>query len=96
MNNTFLLLPKAQAEILDAWEWYEERQNGLGERFKHEVHRKVLQITKNPLLYQLKDKYREAQIDVFPYLIVFDFDETDDIVLIVSVFHMSRNPADKL
>lgn len=95
MSTTFLQLPKAQKEILDAWEWYEERRSGLGDQFKDEVAKKIRAVVENPLLYQLKGKYREAQTDVFPYLIVFRFDKKADIIFIVSVFHMKRNPKKK-
>lgn len=71
MSTTFLQLPKAQKEILDAWEWYEERRLGLGDRFKDEVVKKIRAVIENPLHYQLKGRYGEAQTDVFPYLIVF-------------------------
>ena len=95
MNETFLLLPKAQLEILEAWEWYEDKEPGLGDRFKQEVYAKITQVVKYPLVYEVKGKYRETQIDVFPYLIVFDFDRKNDIIIIVSVFHMSRDPKTK-
>ncbi len=75
MNNTFQQLAKAQKEILDAWEWYEEQQLGLGDRFKDELAKKVRAVVENPLHYPLKGRYREAQTDVFPFLIVFKFDK---------------------
>jgi plasmid stabilization system protein ParE len=95
VSTTFLQLPKAQKEILDAWEWYEERRIGLGDLFKDEVAKKIRDVVENPLHYQLKGRYREAQTDVFPYLIVFRFDKKADIIFIVSVFHMKRNPKKK-
>jgi hypothetical protein len=48
MINTFLQLPKAQKEILAAWEWYEDQQQGLGDRFKEEVRNKIQSILNNP------------------------------------------------
>ena len=95
MSTAFLQLPKAQKEILDAWEWYEEQRLGLGDQFKDEVIKKIRAVVENPLHYQLKGKYREAQTDIFPYLIVFRFDKKADMIFIVSVFHTSRNPKRK-
>lgn len=92
MSNRLLQLPKAQKEILDAWEWYEDKQQGLGDRFKDEVYKKIKLIQSNPFYYPLKGKYREVKIDVFPYLIIFNFNEKDNLLLIVSVFHTSRHP----
>ena len=95
MNNVSLQSPKAQKEIIDAWEWYEDKQQGLGDRFLKEVHNKIKSIAANPLHYPLKGKYREAQINIFPYLIIFKVDLKNDVVLVVSVFHMSRHPQKK-
>lgn len=95
MINSFLQLPKAQKEILDAWEWYEDQQPGLGDRFKEEVRKKIENILSNPLHYPLRKKYREALIDVFPYLIVFKVDKQKNLILILSVFHTSRHPGAK-
>jgi plasmid stabilization system protein ParE len=95
MIYNFLQLPKAQKEILDAWEWYEDKQIGLGDRFKEELYKKIKSISSNPLHYPLKGQYHEAQTDVFPYLIIFKIDKSKDLILIVSVFHMSRQPKKK-
>jgi len=95
MIKTFLLLRKAQIEVLDAWEWYEDRQPGLGDRFKDDVAKKIDAIVDNPLHYALKGKYHEAKTDVFPYLIIFRIEKRNNIIIIVSVFHMSRHPKRK-
>jgi hypothetical protein len=95
MSYTHLQLRKAQNEVLDAWEWYEDKQNGLGDRFKQEVKNKIKSILNNPLKYPLKGKYHEAQTDVFPFIIVYDTDEISNVIFIVSVFHMSRHPTKK-
>ena len=71
-----LQLPKAQLEILDAWEWYENKQQGLGDRFIQEVRKKINSVQNNPLHYPLKGNYRDAQTAIFPYLIVFKFDKS--------------------
>ena len=88
-------LPKAQLEILEAWEWYENKQDGLGDRFIKEVRRKIKYVQNNPLHYPLKGNYREAQTDISPYLIIFKFDNAKNIIFVVSVFHMTRHPNKK-
>ena len=95
MIGTFLQLPKAQREILKAWEWYEDQQEGLGDRFKEEVRNKISLILSNPLHYPVKGKYREALIDNFPFLIIYKIDKSNDRILILSVFHTSRHPKKK-
>ena len=95
MISTFLQLPKAQQEILEAWEYYEDQQEGLGDRFKNEVRNKISLILSNPLHYPLKGKYHEAQTDDFPFVIVYKIDKRNDRILILSVFHTSRHPKRK-
>ncbi len=85
----------ARIEIADAWDWYEDEQEGLGSRFEDKVEEKIQQIIKNPLHYPVKEAHREAGVDTFPFLIVYSFNETQNIVSILSVFHTSRNPKRK-
>ena len=37
MKFEFIFLEKAKSELLETWIWYEERQEGLGERFKEKL-----------------------------------------------------------
>ena len=36
--------------------------------------------------------FREAKIEVFPYLLIYKVAKRKKVITIVSVFHMSRNP----
>jgi len=65
MNYTVDLFPKASRELIEAREWYESKQPGLGKRFDHEVYRKISLIESNPLHYPLKNGFHEAVISVF-------------------------------
>ena len=92
MSYSATFLPKALQELLDAWEWYEDRQLGLGDRFELYLYRKVNTILRNPEHYECKQNmYREVKIDTFPYLIIYKIDKEKHQILIVSVFHTSRN-----
>ncbi|MGC4037398.1 MAG: type II toxin-antitoxin system RelE/ParE family toxin [Chitinophagaceae bacterium] len=89
-------LSKARNELLAAWEWYEERQPGLGDKFKEEVYRCVRVMEKNPKRYpERKKTYREAGVKIFPYLVIYRIHERKKIIAIVSVFHTRRNPKKK-
>lgn len=93
---TYTLLPKAYEELLNAWEWYEEKQTGLGDRFREEVGRTIQYILDNPYYFQLRHKnYREATTQVFPFLLVYVIDENKKLVIITAIFHCSRNPKQK-
>ncbi len=53
-------------------EWYEDKQPNLGDRFKKEVYNRIYQIEQFPERYpERKKNYREARIEIFPYLIIY-------------------------
>ena len=90
------LSSRAQSEIVKSWQWYEERQNGLGDQFVNEVIETIRSIEKSPYIIQLKFKeYREAPLSIFPYLIVYRISKKNKSIRIVSVFHTSLNPKKK-
>ncbi len=96
MDYSAVFLDKAQAEVLNVWEWYEDRQVGLGDRFKQYLFGKINTILLNPELYECKFKqYREAKINVFPYLIIYKIDKVKKLIIIISIFHTSRKISTK-
>lgn len=93
-SSVFLL--KAHAELLEAWEWYEDRQSGLGDRFKQEIYKCISTIEQHPERYPERRKdYREAFVKIFPYLIIYRIHKRKKVIAIVSVFHTRRNPKKK-
>ena len=97
MNYTVLLLSKARRELAAAFQWYEERQSGLGDRFVETVMHKLSLIEQDPTRYPKRIKnYREAVVPVFPYLIVYRIHSKLKVVAVVSIFHSKQNPVKKL
>ena len=95
MSYTVELLFKARLEIFESWKYYEEEQPGLGDRFEDEVFRKISLIQASPLHYPVKKRLHEANTDIFPFLIVYRINKSRKLIMIVSVFHTSRNPKKK-
>ena len=95
MSYTVDLSLKARLELFEARLWYEEQQQGLGKRLKDDVFRKIDLIQNNPLHYPLKNGLREAETDVFLYLIVYKIVKSKNLIFIVSVFHMKQHPKKK-
>jgi plasmid stabilization system protein ParE len=90
------LLPRARREMLEAWDWYDDRWTGLGDRFVREVEKRLEQIEKTPDRYAERKKgFRETKVKVFPYLIIYRIHKRKKIVAISSIFHTSRNPKKK-
>ena len=91
-----ILSSRAAKEIEDSWNWYEDRQEGLGDRFSKEVIDCIKKIELHPERYACRHKaYRETLIDIFPFLIIYRINKKHKTVMILSVFHASRNPKKK-
>ena len=80
-------------DIKEAVNWYNKAQNGLGTRFLKNVKEKINSIAKNPETIQIR--YNDVQIAVvntFPYTIHFQFNIQQNTILILGIFHTSKNP----
>ena len=85
----------AEEEYFSAFNYYENQQQGLGNKFEKETEYLMDQLKVNPYLFQRKFKhYREATFRRFPYYIVYEI--IDNSVIVHSFFHASRNPKRKL
>lgn len=92
-----IISSRAQKEIAQAWNWYEDRQQGLGDRFVKEITTVFGKIETNPLRFPKRYKtYHEAVVSVFPYLIVYKVLKRQKTIQIVSIFHTSLDPKKKL
>jgi plasmid stabilization system protein ParE len=81
----------AREEISIAYNWYEEQQDGLGERFLKYLEAKADFVKNYPKSYPLKYKlFRLALLDNFPFLLAYEL--LEDKVIVYRVFHASRNP----
>jgi plasmid stabilization system protein ParE len=87
---------RAQKEISESWNWYEERQQGLGDRFVRAVISRISEIEQHPERYPSRYKtYKETLIESFPYLIIYKVNKRKKIIRVLSVFHTSLNPGKK-
>lgn len=89
MSRRTRFLPPADADVLDAIRWYEDRSEGLGRRFEHEIERVLRRIAANPKMFSVvRHDVRQAIVKRFPYSIYFR--EVGELVVILGVFHTSR------
>lgn len=93
MTYELILQEEASQEILEAYIYYENAQEGLGEIFMKHLDKYLRRIQNNPKHFQFKKNYREAFIQKFPYLIVFDI--IDYKIIVLSVFNTHQNPTKK-
>ena len=90
----FSLSPKAEADLLEAALWYESQQTGLGEKFAQKVESYFIRIQNNPLHFpSKKGNLREAYIQKFPYVIIYQI--INDNIIVFAVFNTHQNPTKK-
>ena len=91
MTPRLVLRPQAEAELLDARDWYEEQRPGLGGAFATEVDMVLAGIVQAPLAYpRVQGETRRALVRRFPYAIYF-YAMADEIV-VLGVIHGRRHP----
>ncbi len=91
MDVELLISPEANQELEEAYSWYEERRQGLGEEFLSCVEATIQTIMRNPGLYaKIFKDYRRALIRRFPYAVYYEY--IDNKIFVYSIFHTSKNP----
>ena len=81
----------AKRELFEAMEWYEARDDGLGNRFLGAARVAVERAATKPLIFaELKEHegVRRVIFDGFPYMAVFTV--RDGILWVVAIAHQKR------
>jgi len=96
MEFRYVLEPRAQLEYENAVLWYCERSERAGQNFEKEVSKKLQGIVSHSKRYRITKKpFRETLIEKFPFSIVYVVNDALAIVVVISIFHNSRNPKAK-
>ncbi|MEW6302436.1 MAG: type II toxin-antitoxin system RelE/ParE family toxin [Verrucomicrobiota bacterium] len=81
----------ADVDYLQALEWYEAQQPGLGREFDAELQLLFEQIQRNPEFFTRETPtVRKARMPRFKYRIFFTVE--GDEIGVVAIWHPSRNP----
>lgn len=89
-----ILKHRAITMAKQAYEWYEDKNTGLGEVFLLELDSCYKKLEAQPTYYRkLKKNFRQLQLKRFPYVVVYEIMKTK--VVVFAVFHTSRNPKEK-
>ena len=73
-------------DALDAFAWYEERQEGLGIEFREALDVAIARIARVPLAFPIQYRdLRRALVVRFPYAVFFRL--VDETVVIVAIVH---------
>jgi len=83
--------PAAYEELRYAFLWYQERAQGLGDRFIEEIERAVTTVQQNPSTWPTYSHgTRRFLVHRFPFAIVYTQEE--HAITVVAVMHLKRKP----
>lgn len=83
--------PEARDEFLNAIDYYEDCDIGLGYDFSREIFSTIKNILSFPKAWPLiENEIRRCQTQRFPFGIVYV--EEEDAILILAVMHLRRDP----
>jgi len=83
--------PEAEAEFIEAINFYEECECGLGYDFALEVYATIEILLAQPKAWQfIEEDIRRILVRRFPYGILFT--EEKDEIYIVAIMHLHRDP----
>ena len=86
-----LLEPEAEADLEEAFAWYDSQRPGLGSEFFAEVARILQAIEQTPQQYSIiRGQTRRALVRRFPYAVFFVVDR--DLIAVTAVMHGRRDP----
>ncbi len=90
---TIVIQPEAEADLDDAYEWYEEHRTGLGDQFLAAIEAAFDQLRKTASVQRIVYKsVRQSLVRRFPYIVSYIIDA--DVVDVIAVFHAHRDPAE--
>jgi toxin ParE1/3/4 len=93
MTYRIIVRPEAEREIQEAFDWYEERSEGLGAEFLRAADACLSAVQRTPDASQIvHGEVRRALLRKFPYALFYLVRE--DMIVVLACFHVKRNPGD--
>ncbi len=91
MKKALIIRPEAEADVAEAYAWYEERVPGLGPNFLLRLDAALSSIQRDPKMYPIvHENVRRCLIHRFPYGIFYVFESNR--IVILAVLHAKRDP----
>jgi plasmid stabilization system protein ParE len=93
MLYTLKVQNEAIVEMQEAYDWYEKKRRGLGDELIEEIEDCFAKITANPQFYSFsssKGGFRRIKVERFPYMVVYEIEET--FVFVISVRNTWMRP----
>ncbi|MFZ4800837.1 MAG: type II toxin-antitoxin system RelE/ParE family toxin [Chlorobium sp.] len=91
MSNNIIFIPDAQDDMINAFDWYELQQAGLGNKFLFDIEYCLQRISFSPNMYLVVYKqYHRAVVKKFPYAVLYN--NQHQTIVVYGVFHTSQHP----
>lgn len=91
MEYQFTIRPKARRNLAAIERWYDERSEGLSERFRLEFEGTLDRINRLPFRAPLISKQtRRIEMNIFPYAVLYYVDDSE--IFVLRVIHARRHP----
>jgi len=89
---SLILTEKAQEDLDNAFQWYEEQDLGLGKEFIRCVDAKIANLNRHPLHHPVvqNDRVHRTLVNRFPFSIYFVNEE--ELITIFAILHQRRSP----
>lgn len=95
MSYSFVNRPSGRLDIINATDYYKNINPELAKQFLFRIREAKAYIARSPLGFQIKyNQVRTLLLKQFPYHIHFLVDDTKKQIIILSVIHAYKNPAD--
>jgi hypothetical protein len=86
-----VVLDIAKQDAKNARKWYREQQIGLDKRFTVDMNDTLRRILRTPSAYAIRYRNnRQANFDIFPYIIHFFIEETT--IIVTAILYAGRDP----
>lgn len=93
MAFSVLFTPGAQNDLQEAYDWYETKSQGLGDKLISSINEKLSALVLTKGIGSVRyDDIRCTIVPGFPYLIHYGINEVKRQIIAYRIFHTSRKP----
>lgn len=101
MAYQLIISEKARLNTSEAYKYYENESPGLGDRFLEYLDKAFEEIINCPTCFGYVDNdprkvFRDIHLKAFPYLVAYEIEELEKLIIVYSVFNTWQHPSKKI
>lgn len=95
VSSEIIVRREAQIEVQEAFQYYQDKSEGLGFEFMRSLDATLQSVKRNPLAYQtIYQEARRVLLRKFPYALFYIAEENQ--IVVIACFHQKRSEIDWL